>query len=93
MICQTITTPEGLTAIVCSPRQRSLCACGKRANLRCDWKVPAKKSGTCDRLICAWCATSPAPNKDLCPKHAEAFRVWAANQAPGPIDNLDPQRA
>lgn len=55
-------------AIVCGKTER--CKCGKRATRLCDFKVPAKKSGTCDAPLCEDCAIVPAPGKDLCPKHA-----------------------
>ena len=76
MPCQSVTLPTGERAIVCTgwgaaPR----CGCGARAPLLCDWKDPARKSGTCDAPICQRCTTSPAPDKDLCPKHAAE---WAA---------------
>jgi hypothetical protein len=65
-------------AIVCTPRaRRKRCAgCGAWATLECDWKVPDRKSGTCDAPICSSCTVSPAKDKDLCPKHAAEFRVW-----------------
>ncbi|CAN5371437.1 hypothetical protein BH10PSE14_BH10PSE14_04700 [soil metagenome] len=68
--------PGGGVAIICSPTRR--CACGKRATLLCDWKVPTRKSGTCDAPLCAGCSTSPVPDKDLCAKHATAFAQWKA---------------
>lgn len=77
MPCQTVRLPGGQAAIACGPRGKAKrCACGRRADLLCDWKVPARKSGTCDRPICDRCSTSPAPDKDLCPEHAEAFKAW-----------------
>lgn len=36
---------------------------------------------TCDAPICAACATSPAPGKDICPAHAPALRAWQANRS------------
>jgi len=81
MTCDRVTLPGGFTAIVCSSRKPQRCvACGRRAPLLCDWKVPGKKSGTCDAPICEHCTTSPAPDKDLCPKHAEAFKAWKAER-------------
>lgn len=60
-------------------RKPTRCACGSGlpADLLCDWKVPAKKSGTCDAKICAACTHVPATDKDLCPKHASE---WKARQ-------------
>ncbi len=78
MTCDRVTMSGGVTAIVCGPTKR--CKCGRRATLECDWKVPKRKSGTCDKPICAKCAISPAPGKDLCPTHAEAFKAWKAGR-------------
>lgn len=71
MTCTPVSLPGGGTAIVCGPTQR--CRCGKRATLLCDWKVPSKQSGTCDAPMCTNCTSSPAPEKDLCAKHATAW--------------------
>lgn len=75
MACEHVTLPGGGTAIVCSSGRRKRCQCGRPAALACDWKVPHRRSGTCDAPLCASCTSSPAPEKDLCPLHAEA---WAA---------------
>ena len=77
MPCEHVTLPSGGFAIVCGTRPRRRCACGRLAPLLCDWKAPTK-TGTCDDPICARCATSPAPDKDLCPKHATAYEAWKA---------------
>lgn len=84
MACERVSLPGGGHAIVCGTRsRRQRCACGKPATRLCDWKVPAAVSAsghatraTCDAPICASCATSPAPEKDLCPAHAAAWRAW-----------------
>jgi hypothetical protein len=76
--CKTVSIPGGITAIVCGPTRR--CKCGRPAKLFCDWKMPKRKSGTCDRPICKTCAVSPAPDRDLCPEHAKAFEVWKATR-------------
>jgi hypothetical protein len=81
VICTSVKLPDGTTAIVCGPGRRRRCACGRIAGLLCDWKVPGKKSGTCDRPICTSCTTSPAAGKDLCPEHAEAWRAWQTRRA------------
>lgn len=73
MICQHIGG-----AIVCRSGQRQRCKCGRSALLLCDWKQPAKNSGTCDAPICDRCTTSPAPGKDLCSAHAAEFETWKA---------------
>lgn len=93
MICDTLTLPDGTRAIVCSSGNRKGCACGRRADLLCDWKVPTRKSGTCDAPICSSCTTSPAPDKDLCPTHAAAFADWQAQHRPQAQDPSPPSCA
>ena len=73
MTCTVVTLPTGGRAIVCSDTKR--CKCGKPAKLLCDWKVPEKASGTCDRPICSSCTHSPAEGKDLCPEHASLWKA------------------
>jgi hypothetical protein len=74
--CEHVQLPNGASAIVCGSRRAQRCRCGRKATLLCDWKVPSRKSGTCDQPMCAGCATSAAPGKDICPDHAPAFREW-----------------
>lgn len=76
MVCTPTRLPGGGVAIVCSTTRRRRCACGKPATLQCDWKVKTRRSGTCDRYVCEDCATRPAPDKDLCREHGEAFKAW-----------------
>lgn len=82
MVCRSIPMPGGGFAIVCGPRQRKRkCrSCGRPADLLCDWRMPQRKSGTCDAPICDQCTTSPAPDKDLCPEHARAYEEWKARR-------------
>jgi hypothetical protein len=61
--------------------QPKRCPCGRRADRLCDWKVEGKRSGTCDAPICSRCSTKPAPEKDLCAKHAVALEEWRARTA------------
>lgn len=82
MTCHGVDIPGGGRAIVCTQTRR--CKCGRRATLACDWKVPTRKSGTCDKPLCDRCTTSPAPGKDLCAAHAEAFQEWKTAQAMRP---------
>jgi hypothetical protein len=80
MPCEHVKLSGGGNAIVCTTSRRQKCmACGKPANLLCDWKVPTRRSGTCDKPICEACTHSPAPDKDLCPVHAEVWRGRAAS--------------
>ena len=76
-MCERVALDGGGFVFVCGGRHpRRRCACGARATLQCDWKVPGKRSGTCDAYVCSSCATSPAAGKDLCAKHAAAFVEW-----------------
>lgn len=73
MGCETVQLANGARAIVCSPGRAKRCACGKRADRLCDWKVKTRRSGTCDTPICRACSHMPAPGKDLCPTHRDAW--------------------
>lgn len=73
MTCEHVILPNGTAAIVCGRGRRQRCKCGRPATLLCDWKVPSRRSGTCDAPICDRCTTSPAADKDLCPAHAAEF--------------------
>lgn len=80
MPCTPVTLPGGMRAIVCTRSPRPRCACGQRATLQCD--APSKrKSGTCDRHLCASCATEVGPDQHLCPAHAAAGAEAEAVQA------------
>lgn len=69
MPCTPITLPGGARAIVCTRTRPPRCACGQIATLQCD--APTKRrSGTCDRHLCASCATETGPDTHLCPAHA-----------------------
>jgi hypothetical protein len=75
--CHPINFGDGGHGFVCTRGKRPIIcsACGKRGDLLCDWKVKERRSGTCDKPICASCSHSPAKGKDLCPEHAQE---WAA---------------
>lgn len=80
MTCERVAV-GGTVAIVCGVRGRKRrCPCGHLATLECDWKRPTKKSGTCDAPLCERCTYRPAPGKDLCPLHVEAFNQWKATR-------------
>lgn len=83
MACDFVPLPGGGQAIVCSGHKRARCSCGAPATLECDWKVPRRRSGTCDAPICSICATSPAPDKDLCPDHGRAYADWVLTRNQG----------
>ena len=76
-MCLHMRFPDGSSAIVCGTRrQRQFCACGRESDFLCDWKMPNKKSGTCDKPICKQHALNVAPDRDLCPEHQREFELW-----------------
>jgi hypothetical protein len=76
-MCLHMKFPDGSSAIICGTRERrKFCACGRAADALCDWKMPEKKSGTCDKPICKQHALQVAPDCDLCPEHQRAFEAW-----------------
>lgn len=76
MPCTHTTLPNGVRAIVCSrTKPPTRCACRRKATRLCDWKVTG---GTCDAPICSACTTNPAPEKDLCPAHAETWKAMGS---------------
>lgn len=81
MPCQHVRLPSGGGAIVCTSARSQRCACGARGTRLCDWKVPARRSGTCDTPLCARCTSAPAPDKDLCRNHAAEWAARARKDA------------
>lgn len=85
MACRVISLPGGATAIVCGPRGRGAqscnCGSGLPANKLCDFELPRlryrRQSGskTCDRKICAKCATHVEPDTDYCREHSSRMPV------------------
>ena len=76
MACHTLQLPGRQRAIVCDRAKPKRCQCGGPADFLCDWKLPTKKGGTCDKPICGRCTTRPTPDKDVCPEHAPALAEW-----------------
>jgi len=76
--CNFIDLGNGASAIVCtrgsvSQKVNSRCACGRVANLLCDYPLKGPKAGkTCDRPLCMLCAIRVSVGKDYCPAHARA---------------------
>ncbi len=69
MPCTPVKLPGGARAIVCHRRPSMRCACGRPATIQCD--APTKRrSGTCDKHLCAACATEVGEDQHLCPAHA-----------------------
>ena len=80
MPCTPFTLPGGVRGYVCTRGPRPRCACGQPATLQCD--APTKrKSGTCDRHLCAGCAVEVGVDRHLCPGHATSGFA-TANEAP-----------
>ncbi len=73
MPCEHVKLPGGGTAIVCGPRpRRRKCSngyCCRWAERECDFPVQGRKSGACDKPLCASCAVSIGPDLDYCPSH------------------------
>lgn len=79
MPCSTVRVGNS-TAIVCGRTRIPACVkCRAIADRECDWKIGPGK--TCDAPICSDCTTSPAPDKDLCPRHAEAWKNHPSNRS------------
>ena len=78
--------PDGTVGIVCGGHARTkyCVACGRAADLLCDWKVKDKKSGTCDAPICPKHAQQVGPDKHLCPLHQKSYADWQRRH-PGAI--------
>lgn len=93
MACEFVELGNGGRAIVCGTgRPRAKCRCGRPATLLCDWKLPTRRSGTCDAPLCPACTAAPAPGKDLCPDHAAEWqrRLAARPVAPPPEPEARP---
>lgn len=82
MPCTPFTLPGLGSGFICTRGPRPRCACGKAWAFLCDAPTPAKlissgpnagrvrKAGTCDKRLCAACATDVGPDRHLCPEHA-----------------------
>src|SRR5579864_2875737 len=76
-MCEKVDLPGGGFGIICGGHARTrYCECGRASSFLCDWKMPNKKSGTCDKPICKQHALQVAPDRDLCPEHQRAFESW-----------------
>jgi hypothetical protein len=76
-MCRSLQFADGTFAIACGTRAKpKYCACGRAADLLCDWKVAARKTGTCDLPICPKHALQVGPDKHLCPQHKKAYEEW-----------------
>jgi hypothetical protein len=75
-MCETVKLPGGSTAVICGLRGVKFCGCGRQAVALCDWKMPNKRSGTCDAPICAAHTKEVGPGKHLCPEHQLQYDLW-----------------
>jgi len=80
--CTPVNLPGGGAAIICTRSRSKRCKCGHHATLACDWKLKRGRRKTCDAPLCPSCTMSPATDKDLCPTHAAAYRVWLQARMP-----------
>lgn len=70
MSCTPFNLPGGGRGFICTRTRSPRCACGQPATLQCD--APSKRrSGTCDKHLCAACATEIGPDRHLCPAHKD----------------------
>lgn len=75
MPCERREFGGGIAVIVCGRRPAQPCSvpgCQRRYEKMCDYPVTRNGvAGTCDAKLCAKCAVSQGPGKDLCPAHAK----------------------
>lgn len=70
MPCTPFTLPGGATGCLCTRTKQPQCACGRLSAYQCDALSSGHRSGTCDRHLCAQCATVVGPDRHLCSAHA-----------------------
>lgn len=58
--------------IICTRAAPPPCACGALSRYQCDGPKPHRKSGTCDRHLCARHAQKIGPDRHHCPDCAAA---------------------
>jgi hypothetical protein len=84
MPCHPFHDPKtGARGFVCTRSRRRRCVgCGQLVSdyRLCDARLKSKPGKTCDAAVCARCTTVPAPEKDLCPEHAAAWRARQSEQ-------------
>lgn len=92
MPCYHIRMSDGTTAIVCADgsKAKKCVECSRESKFLCDWKMPERKSGTCDAPICRDHALEVASDKHLCPWHQKAYELWKRKRAVAPLrESLD----
>lgn len=79
MACRTFVLGDGSVGIACGPRgKRHACSapnCTAPSSKQCDYPVKGRKSGTCDKHLCARHAVSVGPNLDYCEPHHRAVAL------------------
>jgi hypothetical protein len=75
MRCERIMLPDGSRGFVCFDRRRmprcSVRDCGAISGYQCDAPVAGRRSGTCDKHVCAKHRVPRGAGVDYCPEHAE----------------------
>jgi hypothetical protein len=82
-VCEHIKLANGTHVITCGDRasHRYCELCGREAVALCDWKIPSKESGTCDRPVCSRHSRQVGRGKHLCPEHQDAYERWKAKRS------------
>ncbi len=93
-MCEHVKVAKDHHLIVCGLRTfKKFCQCGREAVALCDWKVTARKTGTCDRPVCSSHAKAVAGGrKHLCPEHQVRYDEWKRRH-PSPQGELFPEAA
>lgn len=72
MPCRYFRSPDGkVQGIICGSRApvKRCSVCQRPSTRECDYPTPTRKSGTCDKPLCAKCARQVGPDRDYCPSH------------------------
>lgn len=81
--CEMRKMPDGTVMFIThsgGPRLVKCDYCQNPHSKLCDWPVPGKKSGTCDRKLCYNHSKQPVPefgkeqDIDYCPEHYELYK-------------------
>jgi len=89
-VCERVDFGDGGFAIVCGSRRgrRARCEFCKNPHAKlCDYEVASGK--TCDAKICASCAKSIGPDRDLCPRHAKRGELLGKIKLPATREQLE----
>lgn len=54
------------------------CACGRPADVLCDFKIGPGQRYNCSAPICEFCTTSPVPGLDYCQEHYQGSLFFEA---------------